>query len=389
MDQYVYQNFKWGSSQLGTGAGVVTWSFASVNFSGQSDQFDQFITSSAFKTVTRAAFQAWEDVADIDFVERPDSLTVNIRTGWADIDGQGSVLGEAFVRFSAGVIRNAEIFMDTAEDWAPNGGAGKINFYTTMLHEIGHTIGLGHVNDSTQLMYAFSNNLTALAAGDIAGAQAIYGASQTSGGGSGTGNSGGTGSGTSGNDTLTATPLDDQLNGGAGLDTVIMAGSSTGYSISQNASGTWRVTGQGTDILTDIERIRFDNGNYALDINGVAGQAYRIYKAAFNRDPDAFGLPFWIGKMDAGETLIQIAAQFIGTNEFLALYGANPANGDFVAKLYLNVLGRPGEAGGVTFWTGELDAGRRTQEQVLAEFSESPENVATVGQTIGDGFLFA
>ena len=48
------------------------------------------------------------------------------------------------------------------------------------------------------------------------------------------------------------------------------------------------------------ERLTFSDANIALDIDGNAGQAHRIYKAAFDRAPDLGGLGFWINTLDNG-----------------------------------------------------------------------------------------
>lgn len=40
--------------------------------------------------------------------------------------------------------------------------------------------------------------------------------------------------------------------------------------------------------------IKFVDTWVSFDINGPAGQVYRIYQAAFNRKPDLPGLGFWI-----------------------------------------------------------------------------------------------
>jgi len=81
----------------------------------------------------------------------------------------------------------------------------------------------------------------------------------------------------------------------------------------------------------------------------VAGRAYRVYKAAFNRDPmegDKAGLGYWIGQIDKGMDLIEVSARFVDSKEFKDLYGTNPANAQFLTKLYQNVLGRaPGATG--------------------------------------------
>lgn len=198
----------------------------------------------------------------------------------------------------------------------------------------------------------------------------------------------------SGNDTITGSDLSDTLFGGAGTntlngrsgtDTALYQGNAADYQISFNPDGSIGVIGaQSADTLISIERVRFDDGALALDTDGIAGQAYRIYQAAFDRTPDGAGLSYWIKAMDDGVSLIDVATGFVGSQEFANVYGASPTNEVFVEKLYENVLGRAGEAGGVSFWVSQLNQGK-SQAQVLADFSESPENVQGVAPVIADG----
>jgi hypothetical protein len=48
-------------------------------------------------------------------------------------------------------------------------------------------------------------------------------------------------------------------------------------------------------------------------------------------------------------------------------------NEQFVTLVYNNVLGRAPDAGGLAFWKGQLDAGSMTRGQVMLGFSESAE----------------
>jgi hypothetical protein len=101
--------------------------------------------------------------------------------------------------------------------------------------------------------------------------------------------------------------------------------------------------GQGSDTLVNIERLVFTDGTLAFDTDGIAGQAYRIYKAAFNRTPDNDGLKFWIGELDKGMSLLQAASGFVGSAEFNSAYGGATNNLGIVQKFYQNVLGREGK----------------------------------------------
>ena len=201
-----------------------------------------------------------------------------------------------------------------------------------------------------------------------------------------------------GADTLTGNDLgntlrgnrgNDALDGGSGTDTAVYRGSRSDYALTKTASG-WTVGSsfEGTDTIQNVERLKFSDATVAVDIAGNGGQAYRVYQAAFNRTPDAGGLGFWIRAMDSGASLKSVAEGFVGSAEFKAIYGTNPTNAQIVAKLYDNVLHRPGETGGFNFWLGVLDSKAETLAGVLAAFSESAENQAGLVGVIGNGFAY-
>ena len=194
------------------------------------------------------------------------------------------------------------------------------------------------------------------------------------------------GLGTAYNDTLACGPGNDSVDGGAGLDTAVFTGTRSSHTLTQTSTG-WTVSSatDGSDTLTGIERLQFSDETLALDINGVAGQAYRVYQAAFNRTPDNAGLKYWISVMDNGESLRNVAAGFINSAEFQSLYGSNPSNEQFVIKLYENVLHRPLDQGGYDFWVGDLNANRISRIDTLVQFSESGENQLNVIGVIQNG----
>jgi hypothetical protein len=99
----------------------------------------------------------------------------------------------------------------------------------------------------------------------------------------------------------------------------------------------------------------------------------RLYFAYFNRIPDYSGLMYWVGRYKDGAELITISNAFAGSGEFVTTYGSL-SNSAFVTLVYQNVLGREPNASGLTYWAGELDAGNRTRGQVMIGFSESAEN---------------
>ncbi len=194
--------------------------------------------------------------------------------------------------------------------------------------------------------------------------------------------------GGAGSDVINGGPGNDSIDGGAGFDISAYAGPHTSYAAT-NAGGSFTVASasgsEGSDALVNTEELRFSDGVMRLDVDGVPGQAYRIYQAAFDRQPDTAGLAYWIGRMDAGLNVVEVAARFIDSAEFRTLYGTHPGNADFVTSLYENVLHRAPEPTGYNWWLDELDSGRRLPDKVLADFSEGPENQLNVVGLIHDG----
>ena len=198
-----------------------------------------------------------------------------------------------------------------------------------------------------------------------------------------------------GNDVLTGGAGDDLLIGGAGRDTARYARPREEYAVRSDAApGKWFVDDlrggpdDGHDRFDGIERLAFADGALALDVDGAAGQAYRIYRAAFDRAPDEVGLGYWIAALDRGATLDAIAHAFVDSQEFRDLYGAAATNEDVVTQLYRNVLDREPDQGGLDFWIDVLDSGRDDVDGVLASFSESWENVNALRLDLQLGFAY-
>jgi Ca2+-binding RTX toxin-like protein len=199
--------------------------------------------------------------------------------------------------------------------------------------------------------------------------------------------------GTNGDNTIEPHGGSDTIDGGAGVDNVLFFDNKSNFAIT-TVSGVMHVKGlstaagsyRNTDTqLSNVEKITFLDTAIMFNTNSTAGQAYRIYKAAFDRTPDAGGLGFWINALEKGASLQSAAAGFIQSAEFTALYGANPTPESFVAKVYTNVLHRAYDQAGFDYWLGTIKNGANSQATVLAQFSESPENQAAVLTLIGNG----
>ncbi|MES2299921.1 MAG: DUF4214 domain-containing protein [Pseudomonadota bacterium] len=198
--------------------------------------------------------------------------------------------------------------------------------------------------------------------------------------------------GGAGNDSLTGGGGNDYIDGGSGTDTAYYTFARKDYVVQKNSAGI-AITSQGSegaDVLVGVERAHFADTTVAFDTgaNETAGMAYRLYQAAFARTPDAGGLGFWIGAMDRGVTLPEVAGGFINSDEYRATYPGTLTNGDLLGRYYHNILGRTPDAGGMSFWLDVLDNHRASVAEVLAAISESPENIAHLATIIGNGFAF-
>jgi hypothetical protein len=200
-------------------------------------------------------------------------------------------------------------------------------------------------------------------------------------------------------------PIHDVLIGGIGLDTAVYRGKRVDYQIAAkdslwdpttetNSISGWLVIDSvierdGEDEISQIERLEFSDLTVALDTGGVAGKAYRIYKAAFDRTPDATGLGYWIDQMDSGMDEVEVAARFIDSAEFRQLYGSNVSNATFITNVYNNVLDRNPDDTGLAWWVSEMQTNpSKTWQKVLADFSESAENKANVVSLIASGIAY-
>ncbi len=188
---------KWGDSELGAGA-TVRYAFVDSprRFDGARNCNDLVpmdhlalrhgISQAALRAETAAAFRVWEEAANITFVPVADIGQADILIG-----AQGRPTGRAYanVEFQpgsthgVGVIKRALICLNPHHPWKVgfDGDTDVYDIRYTLVHEIGHAIGLDHPGPSGQIMsFRYTERFSDLQPGDYRGVQMLYGASMKS-----------------------------------------------------------------------------------------------------------------------------------------------------------------------------------------------------------------
>ena len=130
-----------------------------------------------------------------------------------------------------------------------------------------------------------------------------------------------------------------------------------------------------TDLTKSVERDIKNVFNKIISKDHITGKIFRLYQAAFNRFPDHEGLQYWIDKNISNENNYrQTASSFIISEEFKEKYGEDLSSEKFITQLYNNILNRNPDTNGYNYWLSNLDSGVETRHEVLMGFSESQEN---------------
>lgn len=196
--------------------------------------------------------------------------------------------------------------------------------------------------------------------------------------------------GFAGNDLIAGNGGNDFIDGGSGINTASYSGSKSGYTVTVDGINTATVSGpayigEGIDTLINTQRLKFSNGNVALDYmdaSGHGGEAYRLYLGVLGRTGEPGGLGYVINRLDQGETLKNVASGFLNSPEFYAKYG-NTSQQEFIDLLYQNILHRAPDSTGNAFINDWMNHGA-SREDVVLGFTQSPEYVAQVATIIGN-----
>jgi len=156
--------------------------------------------------------------------------------------------------------------------------------------------------------------------------------------------------GLAGDDVLAGGFGNDRIRGGAGIDTAFFSTGAASSTVRFDG-GTLYVTGfDGRDVLTGVERLTFDGTTIDVEAARPVGLLYQGYmgRAAIGAE-----LVYWTGEIGASRATTATVRQAILNDT------AGRAYTDVgVYDLYRTLGGREPDAGELTYWRGQLAAGR-------------------------------
>lgn len=178
-----------------------------------------------------------------------------------------------------------------------------------------------------------------------------------------------------GNDRIKPAKGDDYVNGGDGIDTLVLSGKYSEYQVSwdydQCTVADLKSFRDGSDVAVNIERIEFSDRSFAYDMDGNAGVVTKILGAVFGKtsiDNETYvgiGLDLLDGGMSY-ETLIGLALEVkLGKGYSLA---------QEVDLLERNVYGITAPTNVQSFWAARGAA----KETVAINYAESDVNITNI-----------
>jgi uncharacterized protein (UPF0548 family) len=184
--------------------------------------------------------------------------------------------------------------------------------------------------------------------------------------------------GTSAKDVIVNLSGNQSVDGLDGIDIMVFPELRSTYSIT-NSIGKLTVKNSvtaETDLLINVERLKFSDTSIAFDIEGNAGIVAKVIGAVFGKVAVSnpvfvgIGLEYLDNKGYGYEQLLKLALEF--------RLGSNPSNKQVVDLLYSNVVGVFPSQSEEMFYVGLLDSKAYTSSSLALLASETSINVANI-----------
>lgn len=302
---------------------------------------------------------------------------------------------------------DAYVYLDNVE-WGAENANPTVNSigYETLLHELGHAMGLKHpfetsptlpvaqdTTANTVMSYTRSGGpYASFNPYDVAALMWIYGGDGLGGAlgsssagvylvGSATAN---TLSGTGGNDKLEGLAGNDTLDGGSGTDTALYSASRASYTLTKSGAG-FKIAAlsaaDGTDTVTNIERLQFSDAKLALDtgVSAAAGKSALLIGAVLGKA--SLTNKTLVGELltffDTGATLRDAATVLVNNHIMDSLAGSSSTDA-YVNLIYKAVVGQAATPSATAELAAYINGGTYTKIEFLAVAAELPLNQTNV-----------
>lgn len=176
-----------------------------------------------------------------------------------------------------------------------------------------------------------------------------------------------------GNDVVYAGNGKDTIEGGAGFDVVVVNGKLADYGVKVGSDGTVTLsstssTAPGVVMAKDVTFFTDADGKNSLTVTSTETQAsaVRMYEALLGRSADQAGTHYWLDNVAAnGGNVTSIASAFLASSEYQSKMGG-ASDATFVQSLYQNMLGRSADAAGLAYWESTLADGASRASVVVS-----------------------
>jgi Ca2+-binding RTX toxin-like protein len=192
--------------------------------------------------------------------------------------------------------------------------------------------------------------------------------------------------GDAGNDTLSGGAGNDQLVGGSGLDSAQHSGKRSDYALTAKSDGSFQLIdqrvfaqvvggtqGDGSDILSGVERIRFSDTALALDLSGNAGKVAKILGAVFGASAVANKTYVGVGLnlIDGGMSYDTLAATAVAVT-------GKSSSADICSLLWINIVGGAPSSTDIAPFVTMLDSKQMSVGALTTLAADTSQNTARI-----------